>query len=748
MASVINFKLPCPRPPRLRLHALAQVAAVLFAVPVCAQTTEPQSITITGKSRSNAATVAGFGDVPLAASPYSATVINAAQLQDAGIAALADITRLDAGITDAYNPPGYWSQLAVRGFTLDNRYNYRRDGLPINAETVIGSANKQALEILKGTSGLQAGTSAPGGLVNLVVKRPQRHVRNVALSFEAPGSVGASVDIGDRAGTNMSNGTNQTDGSNVTNVTNVTDGTVSTDGNLGWRINASTDHLSPPVRNSMGNRSLLAGAFDVQLARGGLLEMEFELGHQSQPSVPGFSLLGGRLPDAKGVNPRINLNNQTWSLPVVFDGRTASLRYTQPVGDGVDFVAHGMRQQLRTDDRIAFPFGCGDEGDYSRFCSNGSFDLYDFRSEDERRTSQALDLYLTGRAALGGQAHRFSAGLLSTRFDTRFGRQAYNLVGSGTIDGKARLPADPTLSDENTNRGERSTELHLQDAVAVTESTTLWLGLRHTRLQRDSLRTDSSRATAYGQSFSTPWLALSQAVGDDGTAYVSWGQGVESEVAPNRSRYTNAGLALPTLKSRQFEAGFKQSGRSLDWRVAAFDTLRPEWRDIGTCDVPDSCVKRADGNSRHTGLEAEAEWRRGALSLRGSALVLRAFRENSVESTLNGKRPTNVPAFSTKVQAAYNVATLPGLAVLGFVTHEGQRMVLPDNSVATPGWTRLDVSARYTQTLAEARSAVWRAGIDNIADQRAWKEAPFQYGHAYVYPMPPRALHASVAVTF
>ena len=728
MASVIRFHTrshsACNRPPRLRLHVLAQAALALAAGPIWAQTAsspEPQVVSITGKSRSNAATVAGFGDVPLWAAPFSASVITTGQLQDAGIGSLADITRLDAGITDAYNPPGYWSQLAVRGFTLDNRFNYRRDGLPINAETVIGQANKQALEILKGTSGLQAGTSAPGGLVNLVVKRPLRAVRSATLSFEEPGAVGASVDLGDRAGS---------------------------DGQLGWRINASADRLDPTVHNSRGSRNLLAGAFDAQLARGSLLEAEFEISHQSQPSVPGFSLLGSRLPDAKSTDPRINLNNQAWSLPVVFDGRTASLRYTQALSDGIDFVAHGMSQQLRTDDRVAFPFGCSAENDYTRFCKDGSFDLYDFRSDGEHRNSKALDLYVAGRTSLAGMAHRFNAGVLSTRFNSSFGRQAYNYVGSGTIDGLARVPADRSLTDENTNRSERSTELHLQDMVAIAERTSLWIGLRNSRLQRDSVRTDGSRATAYSQSFTTPWLALSQTLGVGSTAYASWGQGVESEVAPNRTRYTTAGQALPALKSRQLEAGYKQSGRTLDWRVAGFDIERPEWRDVGACDVTASCVKRADGTSRHTGVEAEAEWRSGAMSLRGSAMLLRARRDGSTDASLNGKRPTNVPAASLKLQAAYNVAAVPGLALLGFITHEGERMVLPDNSVATPGWTRIDLGARYAQRLGAGNTAVWRVGIDNIANQRAWKEAPYQYGHAYLYPLAPRALHASVAVNF
>ena len=48
--------------------------------------------------------------------------------------------------------------------------------------------------------------------------------------------------------------------------------------------------------------------------------------------------------------------------------------------------------------------------------------------------------------------------------------------------------------------------------------------------------------------------------GGRGTAvYASWGQGIESTVTPNRSRYTNAGQVLPALKSRQIELGVKRT---------------------------------------------------------------------------------------------------------------------------------------------------------------------------------------------
>ena len=732
MASLVRFRTTArPRrapttgstacAPRRPLTLLANAAFLLMGGHAWAQTSDVQVISITGQSRSNTASVAGFGDTALSRSPYSATVISKSQLADAGISSLGDLTRLDAGITDAYNPTGYWSQLAVRGYTLDNRFNYRRDGLPVNAETALPQANKEAIEVLKGTSGVQAGTSAPGGLVNLIVKRPKASVRNAELSAGEAGSLGVALDIGDRA---------------------------SGEGAVGWRLNASADRLAPYVRDARGNRTMLAAAVDVPLARGSLLEAEVEISKQTQPSVPGFSLLGGRLPNASDINPRINLNNQAWSLPMHFDGQTASLRFTQALSNDIDLVAHGMSQRLRTVDRIAFPFGCSAEDDYTRYCRDGSFDLYDFRSEGERRNSQALDLSVQGRASWAGLQHRFNVGVLSTRYTSRLGRQAYNYVGTGFIDGSARTPADPSLTDENTNRTERSTELHLQDAVTLRTGLQGWVGLRSTRLSRESVRTDGSRATNYSQSFTTPWLGLSQALATEGTVYASWGQGIESEVIPNRARYVNAGQALPALKSRQTELGYKHTEASLDWRVAAFDIQRPEWREIGSCSAALSCVKRADGTSRHTGLEAEAEWRGGALSLRGSALLLRARREGSSDASLNGKRPTNVPAVSLKLQGAYNVAAVPGLAALLFVTHEGERMVLPDNTVATPGWTRVDLAARYTARYSAGQSAVWRLGIDNVANQRAWKESPYQFGHAYLYPLAPRSLQASVSVNF
>ncbi len=73
-------------------------------------------------------------------------------------------------------------------------------------------------------------------------------------------------------------------------------------------------------------------------------------------------------------------------------------------------------------------------------------------------------------------------------------------------------------------------------------------------------------------------------------------------------------------------------------------------------------------------------------------------------------------------------------------------MVLPDNSVATDGWTRVDLGLRYAWNAGGMRW-VGRLGVDNVADTRAWKESPYQFGHAYLYPLAPRTWRAALNVT-
>jgi iron complex outermembrane recepter protein len=680
------------------------------AAPAASEATLP-AITVTTPRARERSEISGFGDVPLREAPFSSTVIDSAIMQSLGASRLRDLQPLDASISDAYNAVGYIDYATVRGYVINNTYNFRRDGLPINGNTAIGLTNKDRVEIFKGTSGLQAGVSSPGGLVNYVTKRPSaKPVREVSLRMNSEGAFGASFDIGTRFG----------------------------QGNAqGLRLNAAFDRLNDAAPATKGRSHQIALAFDTRIGQTGLLEAEIEHNRQSQPNVPGLSILGSanQLPSP---DPKLNLNQQSWTQPTVFNNSFGSLRFSQDINEQWRWSAHAGAQRSRTDDRVAFPLGCDAEGIYDRFCSNGDVDLYDFRSEGERRRVNALQLKLMGRLETGAVKHDLSVGLLRASASDALPPSAFN--GAGTINlatpTAALAPASATSG--GSERIEKSTELSINDVISWTPSLKTWLGLRHVRLARDD-----RAGTTYTQSFNTPWAALSYTQGAV-TLYASHGHGIESVVVPNiPAQYgAQANQALPALRSRQTEIGIKgqqrTSSNTLDWSVAAFDIRQP-LVDEG------ASAYTIDGTQRHRGLEASIQGSFRPWTWGGSLTVLNARQQGrSAQPALNGLKPTNVPSHILRLNAAYAFA--PSWQIGAHLSRQGARAVLPDNSVSIPAWTRIDASLRHDTTVAgQATSFV--LGIDNLLNKRYFKESPYQFGHSYLFPASARTFRLGVSVS-
>ena len=724
MASTVRFRFFRPTPLAAAVLALAGAARAQDAP-------APQVVQITARAPESAG-VTGFSQ-PLARTPIQADVIDTRVLADIGATSLSDLTRIDAAITDSYNAVGYWTTFTLRGFQVDNRQNFRRDGLPINAETSLPLENKSDVEVLKGLSGMQAGTSAPGGIVNLVVKRPDADLRSATLLWSQTGTVGVAADLSQRFGAQRQ---------------------------FGARLNVSSTRLDPNFRDDKGHRQTASLATDWRIDADHLLELEFEHSLQSQPSVPAFSTFAGVVPDPHTIDPHINLNDQAWSLPVVLQGNTMSLRYTQALAPDWHLKVQALQQRLVSNDHLAFAYGLYDPtgSDCGNYCNtfgpNGQYSIWDFRSDDERRQTRDLDVSVDGQFSTGPLRHAATAGVLQTTFTGRFNDEAYNIVGTGTIDGQTLVPPDPSLTSPNTDRTERSTEFYLRDSMQVGADWAVWGGVRHTRLHRQDAPTstgDPTSATDYRQSFTTPWIAVSNQLTAHDMVYLSWGEGVESNVTPNLAIYKNPGAAQPSTLSSQWETGFKHASGSDQWGLAAYDVEQPQYTDTPVDPTADPSptnplLHQRDGIVRARGLEGEAQTRAGGLTLRASAMLQHVRREGASDPGV-GAIPPNVPNRSLKLLADYAIAQLPGLDVLANMACEGAREVTPGDTASIPAWTRFDLGARYTQTLAGA-SLTWRAGVDNLFDRRAWREAPYQYDHAYLFPLEPRTFHASVEAKF
>jgi iron complex outermembrane receptor protein len=302
-------------------------------------------------------------------------------------------------------------------------------------------------------------------------------------------------------------------------------------------------------------------------------------------------------------------------------------------------------------------------------------------------------------------------------------------------------------------------ELSVSDVLRFGRGWSAWLALRATRLSQSS-HLDASDGAASGdpfeavsmkQNFVTPFASLGYAPWAGGFAYVSGGEGVEIEQVPNRpAQFSNPGQALPALRSRQVEIGFKQTGsHGQAFTAALFEIRKPFSDDAG----PDAAglMQRIGGarQARHRGLELSGSWlATRAWRLEARATWLDAVTTESLDPSRIGHATPNVPRLAAVMRAAWRPLALRDLTLSNQFSYSGHKAVLPDGSVDLPSARQWDVALQYRH-VAAASTWTWRAGIDNLTDRAYWREAPTApWGAQYLFPAAPRTARAGVEVRF
>ena len=715
----------------LKLSPCAAALAVMFVAPVWAQAGAQslQGVTITSKAAPvldvDRADVGGLGQA-LAKTPQSVSVLGADLLAATASSSLSQIIKLDASLADSYNTTGYIEGMSVRGFLLDQNNNYLRNGLPVTNYAPAALENKERIEVLKGVAGLQAGVSAPGGLVSFVTKTPQADAFTAA-SIGGDGNGGSKVHLDSNAHW----------------------------GAVGVRVNLAAEDLRTQFDRADGKREFASVALATTAAPGTKLSADLEYHHKKQPSVPGLGLLdtnGDGVADTLPASnySRLNLNNQSWSQPFESTSTNAQLAIDHQINTDWQARVGLSTQRTVAHDRLAFPDGCstGPNYVYPGLCANGDVDVYDYRSENEERSTWAWDAKLQGRL---GTQHRVTMGLSGRSARTDLNpTQAYNFAGTTNVDRPIALPGDGTALDLNTNSRERAVDVHASLVSDLSTTVQSFVGIRTSRVTRSSERSDGSRAIAFEQTVTTPWAGLSWSPLAGTMVYASWGQGTELEAVPNRSnRFVNAGQVLPALKSEQTELGIKwQMSPRMLVTAAAFNIDKPYADDQPTASgIP---LRVAGGKTaRHRGLELAAVGQVNAqLSVQASLSLLDAKYTAAVDPALVGQTVTNVPKTKASLFADYKIAALPGLSLSGLVTHESGKTVTADGAVSLPAAWQLDTGVRYQNRLM-GKSTQWALNVENITDRSYWREAPTQYwGANYVFPSTPRTVRARVTVEF
>lgn len=711
-----------------------------------AGTLEPIVIEAPRAGAGGASSLGGFTSTPLASTSLSIDTIGAAELLDRGVNSLSALIRTEPSVGDNYNTFGYVEGLQIRGFTLNELLNYQRDGMTVSSHVPVALENKESIEILKGASGMLAGSSAPGGLVNYVLKQPTAApLAQVDTTISERGSALVHGDFGGHFGAQ---------------------------GTLGYRINLAAEERRPVVDHAWSKRTLLSGFFDWHATLGTLVQFEFEHQRVREISVPAFALLDrGNTGIANTLpapfDPRINLNAQPWTQPFESTATSASLRLEQTLAPDWTLALRAATQRSVTNDRIAFPDGCSyvDASVNSSqppqyyyllngLCGNGNVDIYRYVSDDEVRNTNGVDARVHGVIGIGAARHELTAGVKTTRYSERYPPlQVYNYVGTENVLAPAPLPANAAPSNPNADLDTNLDELYAFDVAHFARRWSSWLGARFTRITAASALVPSALApslqsTVLQQHLLTPWIGIGYAPWAGGFAYASAGSGMEVASVPNKPQFANPGQALPAQRSRQLELGFKQHAAADAFVEATLFRITKPFTDNLT--TASGLLQVAGARAeRHQGLELAAEGQPvPSVNLRASASVIDARTTAAVDPAWVDKRATNVAPVAASLAQSWAPAAVPGLAWSNLWTFAGHKTVLPDGSVNLPAYWQWDTSVRYERTV-EGLHWAWRAGIDNLTGRTYWREAPTaSWGSTYLFPAQARSARLGVSIAW
>lgn len=667
-----------------------------------------------------------FGQAPLQDTPATITVITRDQLDDRQPQTLSELARADAALGDNYAPVGYYENLMIRGFALDLATAYRHNQLSLAGEQVLALEDKERVEILKGLGGLEAGIVSPGGLVNLVSKRPAE-VRSARLGFDSEGARSLAVDLGHWLTPRF-----------------------------GLRMNAAYGDTDAWVDHAEGRRKFVSLAADWKLGEASRLQFDGNWHDSAQRSASGYQLLGGTTLPGPIERHRM-LGWQPWQEPVGILARNASLRLDTRLADNWTAQLALGHSRAVIDDNVAYAYGCFYAPECASgaapgwfFAPNGDYDIYDYRSPNDSRRNHELRLSLNGLVETGAVSHELSLGAGALRRTIDRSPYVYDYVGTANIHDPVLVVFAPSPNAPGTpvrRLYSRQSTVFALDRMHLGEAWQLLLGGRQVRLDERAWKSSGTLVRSTRRRQNLPQAALLWQPVAHLTGYASWSRSLSlGEEAPYWT--SNDGEFLAPRLARQTEIGVKLSPRSdLNLALALYrleqpwQFARPDGSDAGFTFIE-------QGVQRHEGLELGAAGQL-AENLRLSASInwIRAQGHGSLTPAFEGHQLVNVPRRRAALHVDWSLPGSHRTSLLIGGRAAGRNPATADGRVSVPGYAVLDLGLRHNQRLGE-RELTWRLNLDNVLNRFYWRDTGSSGGDNFLFPGAPRQARLSLTFDF
>jgi iron complex outermembrane receptor protein len=694
-----------------KLHPFAaavQGAALLglAAVPaaVAQESEEPRSLgrmQVVGSFGTERTQIGTFRDLPIVDVPLTVNVVPRGLIEAQQAQTLYEALKNTAGVTRSQLGPTIYSNIAIRGITVENRSNFRLNGgLPVINLIDLPLENKERVEVLKGSAGLYYGLIPPSGLINLVTKRAgPTPVNEVTLTANEHGGYGIAADFARQAG----------------------------GGTFGWRVNAAASHVGEAIEDVEGRRQFASVALDYKPLPAWTLKFDAEVIRQD--SVEQASL---RVPNpVNGVITLPRLPDPTRLL----------------TGSWARYVARAENLLLRSDYNVADDWVLTAEIGRARtarpdraFTQIEGYDI-DSGAGTARTFVQCCQEYVNeyarveafGMVHTGPVLHEPSIGYQWNRREQTSGAsvqvtQPQNIYDPVPLaEPSVDLPA-PVGRTRIDDRG-----FYVFDRMTY-DRWTATAGARYIDY------TNTSTSTRYAANRITPSASLAYGFAPQANVYASYIEGFE-EGGQAPLTAANALQTLPPLKTRQVEIGAKaRLPGGVLVQASLFDIRRPS---AGT--NTSTNVFEVIGDARYRGVELSAN---GDITRSWSVYASYVYLDAEItraasNPALVGRVPENTPRQTASVWSEHRIAAVPGLSLGAGAFYVGRRAVNALNQAFIDDYVRVDAGASYAARLGN-QELVLRLLLENVLDRNYWVAA----GNNLLAQGLPRTLRAVAQVRF
>ena len=643
-----------------------------------------ERISVTGRSfndyKVGSSSGAMRGDIDILDTPQSVSVIPDFVTDEQLATNLSEVLVNDSSVTGGSEK---WNRQVfnIRGFELSSGSGYLINGHQQWSHYVQPIETLQQVEVLKGPSSMLYGQSGPGGLINMVTKKPTYETMfDIGFDTDEHGSTRFQLDAG---------------------------GSLNESETIRYRtvlVKQDTKYWREYQDGTNQERDRWLGYLNLEFDITDDLLLSLKYDHtQDKTGID----RGGWL-DSSG--DLIGGRDIIWDQPWAFTDNTISnfgADLTYHLGDDWKVKAGYNDQQFNRQRLDSSPSHTEDA--LTDGYKISPFDRYD----DWQHKTGFVDF--TGDFYTGDVEHQLLIG--ANMLDYYYGQLRVK-GGSETVQVGQPVP-NPGLDyhDDPDGKSESSYKhygFYLQDLVTLNEQWQVLAGVRY-----DEQKKDGAGGNSYAVS---PKFGVIYSPAANGSIYVNYSKSFTPQGIVNNDEDVNNYMNLDPEYGEQYEIGTKWElfDGSLLLTGAIFDITVSNVTVQQELETPDPdgniYMTTQEGEQRHKGFEMGAQ---GQVSdkwfMTGSMMYLDAQYETGASDNqhLDGMTPVDAPEWSANVWTRYEMSE--DLALNFGAIYVGERFANTSNTITKDGYVRFDMGAAYTMDVMGSDVSV-RVNVKNLFD--------------------------------